>query len=62
MPDPCIVSAGGGGDIVPTPTSNHGPLLRLPTELLVEIVVALNKDHLNKHPRTADPSLAFLRL
>ena len=44
-----------------TPTSNHCPLLQLPTELLIEIVDALNKNYLNEKPRT-DDSLLALRL
>lgn len=59
MPDPHLISSEGGGDNLPTPTSNHGPLLQLPTELLVEIVVALNKNYLNDHSRTTDPLLAL---
>ncbi len=62
MTDPLLVNTGCGEDIVPTtPASNHCHLLRLPTELLVEIVVALNKDYL-KEPLRNDDSLQALRL
>lgn len=60
MPDPLLANAGSGEDIVPTtPTSNHHPLLQLPTELLVEIIVALNKNYPKKPPRGSHPLLAL---
>jgi hypothetical protein len=62
MPDPVLVNTGCREDIVATtPTSNHCPLLRLPTELLVEIVVALNSDYQKELHRTSNP-LPALRL
>ena len=62
MPDPVLVSTDCTEDIVPTtPTSNHCPLLQLPTELLIEIVIALNKVYLKELHRTSDP-LPALRL
>jgi len=59
MPDPLIVNTGCTEDIVPT--SNHCPLLRLPTELLIEIVVALNKDY-QKEPHPTSNPLRALRM
>lgn len=62
MPDPLLVNTDYGEDIVPTtPTSNHCPLLHLPTELLVEIIVTLNTDYLKEPPGTSYP-LPALRL
>ena len=62
MPDPLLDNTNCGEDIaLTTPTSNHCPLLQLPTELLIEIVDALNKNYLDERPRTYD-SLLALRL
>lgn len=62
MSDPLLPNTGCGEDIVPTlPTSNHCHMLQLPTELLLEIVVALNKDYLKESLHT-DDSLRALRL
>ena len=62
MSDPLLVNTGCGEDVIPTiPTSNHCPLLHLPTELLIEIVVTLNKDYIKEPPGTSNP-LPALRL
>jgi hypothetical protein len=62
MSGPLLVNAGCVEDIVPTtPSGNHCPLLQLPTELLVEIAVALNKAYPEKHSRAFGP-LPALRL
>ena len=60
MADPFLVNAGGGEDVGPSaPTSYCWSLLQLPTELLVQIVVDLNKEYLNEDPHTTDPLLAL---
>ena len=59
MPNPLLDNANCEGDIaLIMPTC---PLLQLPTELLIEIVDALNKNYLDERPRTYD-SLLALRL